>query len=320
MIVASLANPYGVDGALLPLTLLRRIEGPDHPFYSQFSGEFRGIPEFIEAYGVSAIFGNLTTLMLLLLFMLGCLSFVLQARRRRFDFYRLGIFVLFAWLAWKANRNAVLFALAGGSVLRANVGDSLEDCEPGPRRFGLARVLTAALLGVLIVLIPLDFLTARRPAETPRLFGLDEIPRAFPHEAAEFLGREGMPRHCYALDEGAAAVYIFHNGPERRVFADARLEVNTRATLERYLSVERQLMAGDASVFDSLTQDLPPDADGKKEVPALLISLRYLATNPALQQGLARLTRFRRVYVDYVAVVFIEQAQADALGLPEAHE
>ena len=320
LVVASLANPYELDGALFPLTLLKRIEGPEHSFFSQFSGEFRGFSEFIETYGVGALFKNLTTLTLILLFAAASWSFAPRAVRQRFDFYRLAILVFFAWLAWKANRNAVLFALVGGSVLRANVGEWLADRHDEARRFGPGRVLTAALLGVLIIGVPFDLLSVLRPAEIPRLFGVNEIPRAFPHEAAQFLGRDEMPRYCYALDEGAAAVYIFHNGPQRRVFADARLEVNTRATLEQYLSIERQLMAGDPGVFDSLTHDVPPDADGKREVPALLISLRYLATNPALQQGLARLTQFRRVYVDYVAVVFVEQDAADALGLPEVHE
>jgi hypothetical protein len=48
--------------------------------------------------------------------------------------------------------------------------------------------------------------------------------------------------------------------------------------------------------------------------------LRYLATNRPLQEGLAKLKRFRRVYVDDVAVAFIDGGQADALGLPEVTE
>ncbi|HQU44489.1 MAG: hypothetical protein B7Z73_02430 [Planctomycetia bacterium 21-64-5] len=322
MLAATLANPYGSHGALFPITLLARIEGPDHPFYSQFSGEFLGIPEFVSMHGVLPLFRDLTILMLAVLFVLGLLSFVPGIPRRRFDFFRLAVFALFAWLAWKANRNAVLFALVAGTVLQANVAEWLAERPRSSRRFGLGRVLTAAALGVLILGVPFDLLskTKVRPGESPRLFGVREIPRAFPHEAAEFLGREGMPRYCYALDEGAAAVYLFHNGPRRRVFADARLEVNTRATLDRYLALERLLMHGDPRVFDELTRDVSPDGEGKKEVPALLISLRYLATNPRLQTGLASLKRFRRVYVDYVAVVFLDESEAERLGLAEVRE
>jgi hypothetical protein len=320
MVVAAVVNPYGLDGAWLPFTLLKRIEGPDHRFYAQFSGEFRGMAEFIAAYGVAGVFRNLTTVTLAVLFLATGLSLAPRAMRGYFDLYHMAIFVLFAWLAWQANRNSVLFALVSATVLRANLGEWQADRRGVPSRFALFPVLTAAVLGILIIGVPFDLLSVMRPAEIPRLFGVGEIPRAFAHEAAEFLGRDGMPRRCYAIDEGAAAVYIFHNGPKRRVFADARLEVNTRETLKRYLAIERQLMEADERVFDALAEGVDRDAGGQTELPALLISLRYLAANPALQQGLANLKRLRRVYVDYVAVVFIDANQADALGLPELTE
>jgi hypothetical protein len=315
----ALANPYGLDGAMLPLTLIKRIEGPDHAFYSQFSGEFRGLPEFLEVYGFFGLFRNLATFLLFVLFVLGWLSFVPRAVFRRLDFYRIAVFVLFAWLGWKANRNAVLFGLVASVVLRANLGDWLDDRDLGGLRFKAGRVITAAILGVLLVGVPCDMLSVLQSGELPRWFGVGEIPQAFVHEAAEFLGRPGMPRRCYAIDEGAAAVYIFHNGSERKVFADARLEVNTRATLERYLAIEVQIITGDPHVLDSLTQGIEPDPYGRIEAPALLISLPYLASNPPLQRGLAQLKQYRRVYVDESAVVFLEQKQAEALGLPELH-
>jgi hypothetical protein len=320
MLAAAVANPYGLDGALFPFTLVKRIDGPDHPFYTQFSGEFRGMSEFLAAYGWTGVFHNLTTLTMLVLAVVTVLSFLPRALRAQFNFYRMLIFVLFAWLAWQANRNAVLFALVSAPILRANLGEWLEAGPTGPRRFALGPVLTAACLGVLIIGVPFDLLSVMRPAEIPRLFGVGEIPRAFPHDAARFLGSNGMPQRCYAIDEGAAAVYIFHNGPQRRVFADARLEVNTRQTLERYLAVERQLMEGDQRVFDALAERADGDTTGETEMPALLISLPYLARNSRLQEGLAKLQRFRRVYVDDVAVVFVEGSQADSLGLPEVTE
>lgn len=317
MAAAALVNPYGLQGALLPLTLLRRLEGPDHAFYSLFSGEFLSIPELLRLNGVTALFRDLTPAVLCIAFLLSGLSFTPRVVRERLDFFRLTIFVLFGWLAWKANRNWVLFAIVSGVVLRANVGEWLASRTLNEGRLRMARVMTAAALGVLLIGVPLDMLSVMRLAEIPRLFGVGEIPGAFPHAAAEFLGRPGMPRRCYAIDEGAAAVYIFHNGPDRKVFADARLEVNTRATLERYLAIEGQIIAGDPQVVDSLREGIPPDASGRIELPALMISLPYLARNRPLQQGLSRLNAYRRVYVDDSAVVFVEQQQAESLGLAE---
>lgn len=321
MFAAALVNPYGIEGAMFPITLLARIEGPDHAFYAQFSGEFLGIPEFVALVGVGRLVGDLTVLMMLAVAVLALLSFLPHATRRRLDLFRLAIFALFGWLAWKANRNAVLFGLVASTVFVANFGEWITTRAAESQWFRPGRVLTAVALGVLLIGVPFDLLSKKQvlPGDSPRLFGLGEIPRAFPHEAAEFLGREGMPDRCFALDEGAAAVYIFHNGPQRRVFADARLEVNTRQTLERYLGIELLLMNGDPQVVQELAGDIP-SAGGETEVPALLISLRYLAANRQLQAGLARLKRFRRVYVDYVAVVFLDDTQAERLGLAEVRE
>lgn len=321
MLGAALLNPYGLDGALFPLVLLQRIQGADHPFYTQFSAEFRGFPEFIHSYGAAAILGNLTTLSLVVLFVLGLLSFVPLMARRSVSWFRVLAFAAFAYLAWQASRNSVLFALVGGVVLRANLGEWLATRPPRPeRKFHLGPVALAAVLGFLFVGVPFDLLTIHRAAAIQRLFGLGELPGAFAHGAAEFLGRQGMPRHCFAIDEGAAAVYIFHNGPERTVFADARLEVNTRRTLERYLEIERQIATSDPRLIESLTEGIAPAPDGTAEVPALLISLQYLVRNPPLARGVAMLKTFRTVYVDDVAMVLIEERQAERMKLPRASD
>lgn len=321
MLAASLINPYGLEGSLFPFTLLRRIQGVDHTFYSQFSAEFRGFREFIGVYGVAPVFANLTMLSTVVLFLSGAFSFLPHLVRKRLPLDRALLFAAFAYLAWQANRNGVLFALVGGVVLRANVGEWLETASRLPRRkFHLGPVLAAAVLVFLIIGVPCDLLTTRRPAQIPRLFGFGEIPGAFAHDAARFLGRKGMPRRCFAIDEGAAAVYIFHNGPERRVFADARLEVNTRRTLERYLEIERQLALSDPRFVESLTEGIEPEPDGSVETPALLISLRYLVSHPALPGGVARLRGFRTVYVDNVAMVLLDERQADRLHLPPASD
>lgn len=316
---AALANPYGLEGALFPLTLLERIEGDNHAFYVLLSGEFRGFPEFLAQYGWAGVAQNLTTRMIALVFICGLASFLPVALRGRLDLFRALIFALFAHLCWQANRNSPLFALVGGFVLRANLGDWLEQRTASSKRgrFRLGRVALAGVLGTLLCMVPLDLLSVTRPGEMARLFGLNEIPNAFAHEEAEFLGQPGMPRSCYAIDEGAAAVYIFHNGPGRRVFADPRLEVNTRETLERYLRIERELLAGDSAAIASLMRDAPVGPDGKPEMPALLINLRVFVQNPALLDGLSRLKQFRRVHEGKVAVVYLEDEQADRLGLAD---
>src|SRR6185437_13611118 len=92
MAVAALANPYGYRGALFPLTLLQRIQGPDRGFYRQFAGEFDGLGEFIGVHGLLASLTNVTICMTLVLFALGVASFVRLGRQGKFEVYRVLLF------------------------------------------------------------------------------------------------------------------------------------------------------------------------------------------------------------------------------------
>ena len=55
--------------------------------------------------------------------------------------------------------------------------------------------------------------------------------------ASRDLQQEGMPERVYAMHLGHAALYMYECGPERKVFADPRLEVNTQETLAHYLEI-----------------------------------------------------------------------------------
>ncbi|MEX0713285.1 MAG: hypothetical protein WD278_13100, partial [Pirellulales bacterium] len=312
MIAATLANPYGYKGAMFPLVLLARIQGPQRDFYRQFAGEFDGLSEFIDSYGPMALVYNLTTSMLLVLFFLGAASFACLLVRGRLSLYRLAMFAAFAYLGWQANRNSVLFALVGGLALRANVGEIFEAAGTNVAASKPGRIALAVLLALAIIGVPSDALTLWSGSESSRRFELGEAPSWFCHEAARFLGRPGMPQNVYAVDQGPAAVYIFHNGPARRVFADGRLEVNTRETLQRYLLIARQLGSRDPALLANLTRDVQPGPNGEREVPALLIDLR----TPLWLEGPMADPRFQPVFYDDAAIVFLTVERAERLNLP----
>ena len=56
----------------------------------------------------------------------------------------------------------------------------------------------------------------------------------FPEEAVRFAGRAGLPRRAFLVPFNLASLYELQHGPDGKVFMDARLEVNTRATYERW--------------------------------------------------------------------------------------
>ncbi len=167
--------------------------------------------------------------------------------------FRIILSVAFSYLALTAVRNINLFALVAGFVLSWNLDEwafelasSRPEVAPMQRSIvpaGLiARGGLAILVGLWIAAIASGWFF--RATGEARRFGLGESPLAYAHEAAKFAGRPGMPQRALALDLRQAGVYLFHNGPERKLFIDGRLEVPSRATFETFVRLGPLLREG----------------------------------------------------------------------------
>ncbi len=214
-ILACFATPYGLAGTSWPLALWGTLADP---VFRRTIEELAPLPLIVERAGWSSPLVIVTALA----FLAGLLSFVMAASRRRFDPFRLVLFVVFAALGGSAARNLGLFALIAGAVTSANLADwaSATIVRPSATRGRIAAGLTlASMIAATLVGLP------GWVAGDGRTFGLGEEPLVFAHEAAELAGADGMPRRAAAFHIGQAAVYAFHNGPDRRVMADPRLEV-----------------------------------------------------------------------------------------------
>ena len=106
-----------------------------------------------------------------------------------------------------------------------------------------ARVALAGVVGLLIfAIVSGRFFQA---TGEPRRFGLREAPLAYAHQAARVRGPDGASSNrALVFDLGQAAVYLFHNGPQRKLFMDGRLEVPDRRTFETYVRLETMLNEG----------------------------------------------------------------------------
>ncbi len=124
-------------------------------------------------------------------------------------------------------------------------------------------------------------------------FGLRERPLTFGHEAARFAGRAGLPQRALVYDLGQTGVYIYHNGPDGKVFMDARLELPSLATFQTYVRIEEWLNHGDPRWDAAVARLGDPlvliSHDGWTEAEAALI------THP----------RWRCIYFDAIAAVFV---------------
>ena len=143
-----------------------------------------------------------------------------------------------------------------------------------------------------------------------------------------------MPSKALIANWGHASVYIYHNGPDYKVFMDGRLEVNDRTTMEDYEAITDSMTTDDGRWEHLLREQIEPTDD----LPAVMIeiaesqrrmdpnwfrkkhtsdSLGEIARLGPLIFHLMRNPRWRCVYADSVAVVFIEHDRSRLHSLPE---
>ena len=107
-------------------------------------------------------------------------------------------------------------------------------------------------------------------------FGLRERRLTFAHDAARFAGRPGLPGRALVFDLGQTGVYIYHNGPDRKVFMDARLEVPDRSTFQAYVRIEEWLKRDDLRWVAAIRRLGDPlillNHDGETESEASLLA------------------------------------------------
>ena len=165
----------------------------------------------------------------------------------------------FSVLALLAIRNINLFGLVAGFVLTGNLGEWVLELRendaagwPKPWRApGWAvRALLIGVTGLWLAAVVSDRFF--RVTGEARRFGLGESPLAYAHDAARFAGQPGLPERALVFDLRQAGVYLFHNGPGRKLYIDGRLEIPSRTTFESYVRLDHMLNRGRPGWADSL--------------------------------------------------------------------
>lgn len=226
---------------------------------------------------------------------------VALALRHESDFFRTGIAAAFIYLSLQAVRNLNMFGLVAGILLSENINQWLARLSAeGTMRWADIRVkwiFRLSVLGVLTTslgIVPTD--AFRRWTGDYRKFGLDESGLRFPHAAVEFAGGSELPDRALVYDIGLAALYVFHNAPEKKVFMDPRLEVPTLETFQTYVRIEQSLERQDDEWVEPL-----------RRLGASLIALDHNQHNASEATLLAR-SDWRCIYFDALAAVFVSDA------------
>jgi len=305
--VAALCNPYFEQGALFPLELYRKFS-VEQDFYSVRIGEFTRPVDFVLKFKAEA-FLNFYFMAELSAWILAAASFVWLGCYGRWSVLRLLLFAGFSHLAWEATRNTNIFAIVSAVVLCANCDEAIRlRTSRSAVALGRKRVLAVgAFYCALILSVLTGDWNARGERNKP--FGFGELTGWFAHDACRFAGQDGFPSHAFIAHIGQAAVYIYHNGPDRRVFMDGRLEVCSRQTFEQFDEIRHLMSVGDRR-WEHL---LPRDDQGR--MPTIILDARVSRREI---NGLYQTPGWRLVYADPVATVFLEESLANKLSLPPA--
>ncbi|WP_299465764.1 hypothetical protein [uncultured Gimesia sp.] len=318
-ILACFLNPYLEQGFLFPLTLYEKFS-VDQAFYSVRVGEFQPPFDFIKKHGLN----NLYLFSQVVLAVLTFASFFPILLKKRVHPFRILLFIAFTHLAWKASRNTGIFSLIAGIILCDNVSDWIRLAVPqtsvsdsGAGRdystethplWGRAIIGKGISACVFLFLLASIFAGAwSRWGGEGKVLGLGEQEAWYAHGAAKFAGQPGMPQRAFISNMGQAAVYIFHNGPERKVFFDGRLEVNTKETFQLYEQIKQQMALGTGEWAYFLQ-------DEKGQRPVVILDSRYSRNEI---RGMGGNPGWRLVFADQAAAVFLDTQTADRLLLPE---
>ncbi|WP_169975971.1 tetratricopeptide repeat protein [Tautonia rosea] len=352
--LACLMNPYGIRGALFPLTDL--LFGTlNDPIFKQEIAELSSIPRLIAE---SAGYPHFMLIVHLTVVALGGLSFVIpllwQGTARLGDLrlspttpepaersrktkgkktkastrretnrkpavepswslrpFRLLLYLAFTALSWQATRNSHQFAAIVGTITAWNFGEWAaavlrRRAEQGktaiPRLW--PRLVTLCVTVGLFATVASGQLYAL--AEEGRTIGLGEEPAWFPHRAVEFAGSEGLPPRFLGFHIGHDALFIYHHGPERKVFVDPRLEVMGSDQYRAYSKLSRAIATDDPRA---------PWRPGLEQAgnPVLLAD-HSLATGVGVSLLLE--PSWRCIWFDEVASVFAHEPDARTADLP----
>lgn len=155
--------------------------------------------------------------------------------------FKLVLFVTFSFLSWRATRNSHQFAAVVGTVTAWNFAEWWARSGLASSRTARAACQLGVAVVVTLVFVLVGSGTFYRWAGEDRTVGLGEEPLWFAHDAVKSLAGPDAPSRSLAFHLGQAAVYEYHLGPEKKTYADARLEVMGTQLYEQYLSLSRRL-------------------------------------------------------------------------------
>ncbi len=233
-VAACLVNPYGLQGILFPIEQLGMLQPG-----SVFKGD-TGITEFASPFDMTSYTANRAlviyqpTLFMQLLAVTAIAAFA--AAWKRVTVAERIVFVLFAYVFWRAQKNHGYFALATLPTLAVGYRRLAELARlprlPAARPLACAALVLACAVVSLQVKTNWFYANTRLPTRFGHRFNGDFLPVG----AAQFLNRDDVPagNMLNMFNEGGFLGFA----TQRPVFIDGRAELTGPEFFERYQYLE----------------------------------------------------------------------------------
>ena len=241
--IATLLNPYGFEGAFFPLELMEKMGGDHKGFYLEYAGEIRGLGDLFASNSVDKVLSIPAVLHLFFVAVVAFAALLLNGTKHSNQIYHICLFITFGYLGWSMSRNDPLVGLVFAYITLASVAEDTQISAAFIKSNNQSfRRYVGAGASLLVVFLTYGVISGsyhhdrQSPFEKKPWYGESVI---YPHEAAKFLSRLPSIEEIYADHELLASLCIFHMRNDQRIFADARLEVNTKGSLADMREIRR---------------------------------------------------------------------------------
>ena len=296
----TLLNPYGLRGALFPISLFTEISSANAAslsitdLQSPLSSDF----PWFERLPFIALLVFSTLIVLLLL------------RKRRANLTALLLWTSFLYLALTAERNTALLAMIVAGPLAGALAEANDNgIFPLPalsRRLKGLRPLGAGLVLLAMALIGADLVTSRFYVQNRAFtrFGIGALESDYPIRAAETLkavaAASGAPAPLKIFSDFNSGYLIWAGYPEWKVYFDPRLELYGEEMIRNYFRAST-----DWRFFE--------EQDRKYDFDAVVITPEQFVKN--LIVHLYRDPGWALVHLDGFSVVFVKDKPALRPGI-----
>jgi hypothetical protein len=282
MVVLSLAQPYGVKGALFPLTLLAEVS-------SKGTAHKNVIEEFQPIFSAGGLFPSVF-IPFLLLNVVALAAAAASGRRIRPLLTLLGVITLV--MALNARRNVGIGSVVMTQVLLTHLGPL---AEARPRIFSAPKLIRWSGALAIVGAVFLSLLSLAQPYRqwdgTGRGRGFGIQWSAYPVGTADYLKSIGY-RGNLINGENIGGYLIWSLWPDCKVFADSRMELGGQANIILALQVYNRMDRLEAVAHDH-------------QVEAVVTTYRLPYTD--FVNRLVGDQRWALVHLDYAGAVFLRR-------------